>query len=95
MEMTAVNVQIRYVPEVTQGAHGGFMAACQEFQLAASGETAEEARARLRVIVASFCNALQRKGMLDQALRESGMHNEPIARQPDEDIVSVSSAPTA
>ena len=86
---SAVNVQIRYVPEVTQGAHGGFMAVCREFQLAASGETVEEARARLRVIVESFCNALQRKGMLDQALRESGMRSEPIERQPEEEIVSV------
>ena len=92
---TALNIQIRYVPEVTQAAHGGFMAVCQEFQLAASGETAEEARARLRVIVASFCSALQRKGMLDQALRESGMRNEPIARQPDEDLLSIPSTPTA
>lgn len=86
---TAINVQIRYVPEVTQGAHGGFMAVCREFQLAASGETAQEARARLRVIVESFCNALQKKGMLDQALRESGMRSEPVERQREEEIVSV------
>ena len=92
---TALNVQIRYVPEVTQGAHEGFMAVCQEFHLAASGETAEEARARLRVIVTSFCNALARKGMLDRALRESGMRNEPVVRQPGEDIVSIPSTPTA
>ena len=92
---TALNIQIRYVPEVTEAAHGGSMTVCREFQLAASGETVEDARARLRVIVASFCSALQRKGMLDQALREPGMRSEPIARQPDEDIVSVPSAPRA
>ena len=92
---TALNIQIRYVPEVTQAAHGGSMAVCREFQLAASGEKPEEARARLRVIVASFCSALQRKGMLDQALRESGMRSEPIERQPEEDLLSIPSSPTA
>jgi hypothetical protein len=86
---SAINVQIRYIPEVTRGAHGGFMALCKEFQLAASGESEYEAKARLRVIVESYCSALQRKGLLDKALMETGMRSEPIAREPQEEIVSV------
>jgi hypothetical protein len=86
---TAQNFNIRYVPEVFRDAHGGVTAVCTEFRLAASGETEIEAKARLRLIVESFCNSLQRQGLLQKALSQSGISHDPIERKKNEEMISV------
>ena len=65
------------------------MAVCREFGLAAGGETEDEARNQLKVIIASFSNALKRQGLLNKALSESGMEWEWIDAPGDADIVTV------
>lgn len=89
MSEQAADVQLHYVPEIVQGEHGDYMAICVEFQLAAGGESIEEAKTRLRAIVVSFCNALHRKGILHKALNESDMRAELVNRGLKEEIVSI------
>ena len=75
---TLAVIQIRCMPEIDQDAHGSFTAVCPELGLAAMGETEEEAVINLKLTMQSYCNALRRKGLLDQALKESGIKWEEI-----------------
>lgn len=82
-------IRLRFTPEVSEAAHGSWMAVCAEFKLAASGRTKGEARRMLRRIVDSFASLLRKKGILIQALEESGFSYERIPIDVDEDVVLV------
>ena len=85
-------IQLHYRPAISQASHGGWSAVCRELKMTASGETEEEARRRLRAIIASYCSAMQRAGLLEQAIKESGLRRTDLPKEPEEDIVSISSA---
>jgi predicted RNase H-like HicB family nuclease len=83
--------RIRFVPEMDLDANGVYTAVCTEFGLAAMGETVEEARSELKATVASYCSALRRRGLIEAALRESGIdwQHVPVAAAAGELLVHV------
>ncbi|MEK7216215.1 MAG: hypothetical protein AAB289_11520 [Chloroflexota bacterium] len=78
---------VRYVP-VLIFEEGGVTACCKELGLTGSGLTEEDARTRLRQMVAAFCRALERKGLLEKTLTGSGIKIEhpQVHYEPGEDI---------
>lgn len=76
-------LQLRWTPEIIKDSHGAFTALCRELGLGAAGQTEEEARLNLKRMVESFCLVMKQKGLLDQAIAESGIRSTRIEREGD------------
>ena len=88
---TETIIQLRWTPLVSVDAHGSYTAICDELGLAAMGSTEEEAKISLKRTVESFCNALRRKNLLSQALKESGISVQefPLEHEPNEMVLDL------
>jgi hypothetical protein len=80
--VSAVIAKISFEPEVREE-DGFYMAICRELTVAAPGNSADEATARLMSTLRTLFANLRRKGMLEQTLERSGIiaHPSSIARR--------------
>ena len=70
-------IQIKYQPEIFED-DGLFTAFCRELGLVAPGKTRDESTAALSSTVRTYCDILERRGVLAKKLAESGVSTAPI-----------------
>ena len=88
--VSATLLQIVYRPEFYDE-DGLVTAVCRELGLAAPGKTNEEAGAALSSTVRTYCDILERRGVLAQTLADAGVATASISvdKASDEDVVLV------
>jgi predicted RNase H-like HicB family nuclease len=88
--VSATFLQIKYKPEFFDD-DGRITAWCEEFGIAAPGDTREEASAVLAATVRYHCEQLERRGTLAAALAKAGLAPKAINVERDEaeDVVLV------
>jgi predicted RNase H-like HicB family nuclease len=74
--VAAVITRIRFTPEIREE-DGFFIAICHELKVAAPGQSAEEATARLMSTLRVLFANLRRKDLLMDTLSQSGIMTEP------------------
>jgi len=85
--------QISFAPEVREE-KGFYMAICRELNVAAPGDSADEAMVRLMGTLRTLFANLKRKGLLERTLAESGVTVRPssIRRQDGQLVMEIETA---
>jgi hypothetical protein len=82
--------EIRFRPEFYED-DGLTTAFCRELGLAASGASEDEAASALSATVRTYCDVLERRGVLAKTLAESGVSTQEISidKESEADVVLV------